>query len=179
MLLSRRVSVLLLGALVLVVVALVGIMGVLRAVSASQDTAADAKEARSTTLTVLTKTREQEVVDLGPRGPSQGDLRVVNAPLYNASGKQRIGRLDVFCVTTDPADKPDEKVNMTECTYTYTLQGGEISVQGATGIPKLSEPPPRAIEAITGGTDKYAGVRGEVRYERRGNKVINTFHFID
>ncbi len=33
------------------------------------------------TLTVLTKTREATVVDLGPRGPSHGDMRVVNAPL--------------------------------------------------------------------------------------------------
>jgi hypothetical protein len=34
-------------------------------------------------ITVLTKTREARVVDIGPRGPSQGDMRVVNAPLYN------------------------------------------------------------------------------------------------
>src|SRR3954452_22165008 len=104
MVLGRRVSVLLV-ALVLVVMAL-GIMGVLRAVSASPDTAA--KE-RSSTLTVLTKTREARVVDLGPQGPTHGDMRVVNAPLYNESGKQRIGRLDVFCVVTDPVDEPNEK----------------------------------------------------------------------
>src|SRR3712207_9334911 len=95
MVLSRRLVVLLV-ALVVVVVAL-SIMGVLRAVSASPDTAANAK-ARSTTLTVVTKTRELKVVDLGAQGPSQGDLRVVNAPLYNESGKERIGRLDLFCV---------------------------------------------------------------------------------
>ena len=50
MVLIRRVSVLLLVALMLVVLAL-GIMGVLRAVSASPETAANAKEARSTTIT--------------------------------------------------------------------------------------------------------------------------------
>ncbi len=149
MVLGRRVSVLLV-ALVLVVMAL-GIMGVLRAGSASPDTAA--KE-RSSTLTVLTKTREARVVDLGPQGPTHGDMRVVNAPLYNESGKQRIGRLDLFCVVTDPADEPNEKAHMTECTYTYTLPGSEISTQGVSSLPKLPEPPPRSVDALSGGTGK-------------------------
>jgi len=172
--LGRRVSVLLV-ALVLVVMAL-GIMGVLRAVSASPDTAA--KE-RSSTLTVLTKTREARVVDLGPQGPTHGDMRVVNAPLYNESGTKRIGRLDLFCVTTDPADEPNERAHMAECTKTFTLPRGEISVQGVNAYPKLPGLPSSGVDAISGGTGKYAGVRGEERFEMRGNKVISTFHFID
>ena len=156
-------------------------IGLLGAVgSASPDNNADNRSDKgSSTLTVLTKTREIKVVDLGPQGPSHGDMRVVNAPLYNESGKQRIGRLDLFCVTTDPADEPSEKAHMAECTYTYTLPGGEISVQGVSAFPKLSERPPRGVDAITGGTGKYAGLRGERRFERHGTKVIITFHFID
>jgi hypothetical protein len=170
------VSVLLLGALVLVVMAL-GIMGVLRAaVSASPESAA--KE-HGNTLTVLTKTREAKVVDLGPRGPTQGDMRVVNAPLYDENAKERIGRFDLFCVLTDPADEPNEKAHMAECTYTYTLPGGEISAQGVTTFPKLPEPAPRVVDAVVGGTGKYVGVRGEVEVETRGNKVISTLHLID
>jgi hypothetical protein len=172
------VSILLLGALVLVLMAL-GITGVLRAaVSASPESAA--KE-HGNTLTVLTKTREQKVVDLGPQGPSHGDIRVVNAPLYDENAKQRIGRVDLFCVLTDPADEPNEKNHIAECTKTFTLQRGEISVQGANAYPnKLSEIPPHGgVDAITGGTGKYAGVRGEERFETRGNKVISTFHFVD
>ena len=34
-------------------------------------------------------------------------------------------------------------------------------------------------DAVTGGTGKYAGVRGEVRVQTRENKVITTFHFVD
>ena len=176
MLLSRRVSILLLGALVVVVMALGILMGVLRAVSASPESAA--KE-HGNTLTVLTKTREEKVVDLGPRGPSQGDMRVVNAPLYDENAKERIGRFDLFCVTTDPADEPNEKNHMVECTYTYTLPGGEISAQGVTAFPKLPEPAPRVVDAVVGGTGKYVGVRGEVEVETRGNKVISTLHLID
>jgi hypothetical protein len=130
-------------------------------------------------LTVLTKTSEIKVVDLGPQGQSHGDMRITNAPLYNATGKERIGRLDLFVVVTDPANESAEKAHMVEAMYTYTLPGGEISAQGAGALPTLTELTPRQVDAITGGTGKYAGVRGEVRIERRGNKVISTFHFID
>ncbi len=177
MLLSRKVV------LFMVVMAL-GITGVLGAVSSASPKGNDehnASEERST-LTVLTKTREARVVDLGPQGPSHGDMRVANAPLYNESAKQRIGRLDLFCVVTDPADEPKEKAHMTECTYTFTLPGGEVSVQGADAFPKnLSDipSPPEAVNAISGGTGKYAGVRGEHRFEVRGNRGLHTFHFID
>ncbi len=44
--------------------------------------------------------------------------------------------------------------------------------------PKLPELPPRGVDAITGGTGKYAGVRGENRFETRGTEVIHTFYFI-
>ena len=131
------------------------------------------------TLTVLTKTREAEVVDLGPPGPTHGDIRVANAPLYDAKGTNKIGRFDLFCVVTDPADESAEKYHMSECTYTFTLPGGEISVQGLNAFPKLAGLPPEGVDAISGGTGKYAGVEGELRHQTRANKVISTFHFID
>ncbi len=175
MVLSRRVAVLV--AMVAMVVVALSIIGVLGAVgSASPNNNPNAK---ARTLTVVTKTREIEVVDLEPPGPSHGDIRVVNAPLYNESGKERIGRLDLFCVTTDPADEPAEKAHMAECTKTFTLPGGEISVQGREAYPdELSARPTPGEDAITGGTGKYAGVRGEQRFEPRRTKGINTFHFI-
>ena len=112
MVLSRRVVVLV--AMVAMVVVALSIIGVLGAVgSASPNNNPNAK---ARTLTVVTKTREIEVVDLEPPGPTHGDLRVVNAPLYNASGTEKIGRFDASCVTPDPADEPAEKANMAECT---------------------------------------------------------------
>jgi hypothetical protein len=173
--LRRRGSVLVM-ALVVALMAL-GIMGVLRTVSASPN--GDNHNDEGRTLTILTKNREARVVDLGPQGLSQGDMRVVNAPLYNKSEKERIGRFDAFCITTDPADEPNEKDHMSECKKTFTLPSGEISVQGLNAHPKLPELPPRGVDAISGGTGKYAGVRGEQRFETRENKVISTFHFID
>jgi hypothetical protein len=173
--LSRRPIVLLVA---LVVVIALGIIGVLGAVSASPTNDDHRNDSEARTLTVVTKTPEVKVVDLGPQGPTHGDIRVTNAPLYNATGKERIGRLDLFCAVTDPADESAEKAHMAECTKTFTLPGGEISSQCMEAYPKLSAPAP-GVNAISGGTGKYAGVRGEQRFDPRGTKVINTFHFID
>jgi hypothetical protein len=176
MVLSTRRAVLLVA---LVGVLALGIMGLLRGVSASPGNADDhnGSEGRST-LTVLAKIPEIKVLDLGPKGPSHGDLRVANAPLYDESGKEKVGRLDLFCVVTDPADESAEKAHMAQYTYTYTLPGGEISAQSVRAYPELSGLPIRGVDALGGGTGKYAGVRGEVHIDTRGTKVIHTFHSI-
>jgi hypothetical protein len=44
--------------------------------------------------------------------------------------------------------------------------------------PKLPEPPSKGVDAISCGTGKYAGVRGEVHVEPRGTKVFITYHLI-
>ena len=156
----------------------IGLMGAVGSASPKDDDQNNNKEGN---LTVLVKNREASVVDLDPQGSSQGDMRVVNAPLYNASGKQKVGRFDVVCVSTDPADEAKEKYHMAQCTYTYTLAGGEITAQGVSAFPKLSEIPSTAVDAVSGGTGKYAGVRGEVSLQTRANKAISafTFHFVD
>ena len=156
----------------------IGLMGAVGSASPKDDDQNNNKEGN---LTVLVKSREASVVDLDPKGPSQGDMRVVNAPLYNASGKQKVGRFDVVCVSTDPADEANEKYHMAQCTYTYTLAGGEITAQGVSAFPKLSKIPPTVVDAVSGGTGKYAGVRGEVSLQTRANKAISTFtfHFVD
>ena len=89
-------------------------------------------------LTVVIKSREAAVVDVGDRGLSHGDARVVNAPLYDEDGKHKVGRIDVYCVTTDPADEPEEEASMAECFLTYTLRGGEIDTQSVTAFPVRS-----------------------------------------
>ena len=172
MVLSRTV-------VVFLVVMALGIIGVLGAVSSASSSSNDHSDKGRSTLTVSTKTVQEKVLDLGAAGLSQGDMRVVNAPVYNKSGKEKVGRLDLFCVVTDPADESSEKAHMAQCSYTYTLAGGEISAQGVDAFPELPGLPSRSVDAISGGTEDYAGVKGEVRFETRGNKVVSTFHFSD
>ena len=165
----------------MVVVALgIGLMGAVGFASPKDnDDAHHNNDKGPNTLTVLSKTAEEKVLDLGAQGLSQGDMHVLNAPLYNESGKEKVGRLDLFCVVTDPADESSEKAHMAQCSYTFTLPGGEISAQGVDAFPELPGLPSRSVDALSGGTEDYAGVRGEVRFEARANKVISTFHFID
>ena len=171
MVLSRKVSVLLVALVALVVALGIGLSGAVGSASPKDN---DDDKGRGT-LTVLTKNREIKTVELGPQGPSHGDIRVINAPLYDQSGKEKVGRLDVFCAITDPG----QKAHMAQCTGTFSLQDGEISVQGVVPVPNASNPAAGNVDAITGGTGKYAGVRGEHRFETPGTKGIHTFHFID
>jgi hypothetical protein len=161
----------------MVVVALgIGLMGAVGFASPKDNDDAhhnNDSEGRNT-LTVLTKSAEAKEVDLGAQGLSQGDMHVLNAPLYNESGKEKVGRLDLVCVVTDPADEPSEKAHIEECTKTFTVPGGQISAVGPEAHPLAP-----GVNPISGGTGKYAGVGGEERFEVRGNKVINTFHFIE
>jgi hypothetical protein len=176
MVVSTRVRVLLV-AMAVVGMAL-GIIAVLEAVSSASPNNDDHRNDKGRTLTVVGKNPENKVIDLGAQGPTQGDIRVTNAPIYDERGKERIGRFDLFCAITDPADESSEKAHMAQCTKTFTLPGGQISVQGVEAYPNLSGLSP-GVNAISGGTGKYSGVRGEQRFEVRGNKVINTFHFIE
>ena len=158
----------------------IGLLGAVSSASPKDNDDGHHDNDKGRTLTVLIKkSRDDAVVDVGDRGLSHGDMRVVNAPLYDESGKHRVGRIDVYCVTTDPADEPDEEANMAECTNTYTLPGGEIDTQSVTAFPKLPAPPPKAIDAITGGTMKYEGARGEADAKTRGKRTFITFHFVD
>jgi hypothetical protein len=176
--LSTRLRVLLMAmAVVGMKLGIIGVLGALGSASPNDDDHRDDSEGH-TTLTVVGKNPENKVLDLGAQGPSQGDIRVTNAPLYDESARERIGRFDLFCAITDPADESSEKAHMAQCTKTFTLPGGQISVQGVEAYPNLSGLAP-GVNAISGGTGKYAGVGGEQRFEVRGKKVIDTFRFIE
>ena len=89
---SRRVWVL----LALVVALGVVFWGAVGFASPKKDAANHKNDGKERTLTVLIKkSRDDAVVDVGDRGLSHGDMRVVNAPLYDESGKHRVGRIDV------------------------------------------------------------------------------------
>jgi hypothetical protein len=132
------------------------------------------------TLTVVIQEREARVVDLGPAGPSQGDLRVINAPLYNEHATKAIGRTDHVCTVTEPADDPGEQAqgHIMQCLTTYSLPGGQLTAQGVFTYPALTEPVPEGRRAITGGTGEYHTARGEVQTRTQGEQTIVTLQLI-
>jgi hypothetical protein len=177
---TRRVRVLLVAmAVVGMALGIIALLGAVSSASPNNNDDDHRNDKGRSTLTVVGKNPQSKGLDLGAQGPSQGDLIIINAHIYDESAKERIGRFDMLCAITDPADESSEKAHIAQCTKTFTLPGGDITVEGVEAFANLSGLSPAGVNAITGGTGKYAGVGGEQRYEVRGNKVINTIRFID
>ena len=87
-------------------------------------------------------------VDLGTKGPSAGDERILSDTLLDSSGA-KIGHDAGVCTFTSLA--PPEAV----CSISFFLSGGQIAIQF------LNTPPPHKVAAIVGGTGAYRGARGE------------------
>jgi allene oxide cyclase len=87
--------------------------------------------------------------DVGPAGDSLGDTIVFTQKLYSDQTKSRqIGTDEAFCVRTVVGEHQ-------LCTGIFYLHGGSITITGpeTSGVHSL---------AITGGTGKFLGARGEV-----------------
>ena len=87
-------------------------------------------------------------LDLGKRGPSIGDERIVADSLLDAQ-RRKVGHDAGVCTFTTLT--PPEAA----CQITFFLPQGEIATQF------LNAPPPRKVAAIVGGTGAYRGARGD------------------
>jgi hypothetical protein len=77
--------------------------------------------------------------------------------VYDAANKLKVGTDQGYCIRIVVGQS-------FECNWTLILPGGQITVEGPfldTGDSTL---------AITGGTGKYAGVRGEMKLHARDAK---------
>lgn len=90
-----------------------------------------------------------QVVDLAPVGDSRGDQLAFANPVYDAADRRVVGSDLGSCVRTEP------RVSW-QCSWTLTVPGGELMVQGPFYDAKDS------VLAITGGTGVYARARGEM-----------------
>jgi hypothetical protein len=111
---------------------------------------------RAVTITVFVKQSSSTHLDLGTHGLSAGDEDVIAAPLYDRSGV-RVGRVDdVLTFTKVTASGSGSALDR----FTATLGDGQIVADGAFAFSGGS--PPNASSAVTGGTGRYANVRGQV-----------------
>jgi predicted secreted Zn-dependent protease len=102
-------------------------------------------------------------VDLGKKGPSVGDERIVADSLLDAQ-RRKVGHDAGVCTFTSLA--PPEAA----CQITFFLPQGEIATQF------LNAPPPRKVAAIVGGTGAYRGARGDAVIVE-GRKQTGTITF--
>src|SRR5438045_9698769 len=122
-----------------------GIALSLRPASASTD----ASLVGTTHLHFLVKFIGQDTfLDLGAPGPSQGDEFIFHDLVFTPDGRTQVGHDGGSCVFFDVAKQEEN------CTLTYSLPGGEITVQF------LNSPPAAETIAVTGGTGTYRIVRG-------------------
>ncbi|WP_405829873.1 allene oxide cyclase barrel-like domain-containing protein [Streptomyces sp. NBC_00105] len=95
-------------------------------------------------------------------GPAQGDRTVFRSELLDQDDKV-VGETGGTCTTTRVALGGAE-----ECVVTYTLPGGQLTVQGMVFGHLNEGPPPSFDNAITGGTGEFDRARGSVHAETTG-----------
>jgi hypothetical protein len=96
--------------------------------------------------------RELQVqnIDQGKRGISQGDGIVITSKMLDRGGR-RVGRADFVCTVTGSGPNKGGL-----CQGALTLAGGQLTGQFAFGASGES-----SRQAITGGTGRYRGARGQ------------------
>jgi hypothetical protein len=104
------------------------------------------------TVRLIATTTEQKFIDTDPVGGSQGDQFVFHHVLTRAG--EEVGEDGGVCTTTTAG-------GLFQCTVTYSLPGGQITVQGLA-LPTASQQV-KFLFAVTGGSGRYRGVRGDAR----------------
>lgn len=108
-------------------------------------------------FTVVEHALTDTVADTGPTGDSLGDVLAFANPIYDAANQVKLGSDNGSCIRTAVG-------KAWECSWTTTLTGGSLVVSGPFYDTKDS------VLAITGGSGKWAGARGEMRLHARNAK---------
>jgi len=129
------------------------------------------------TLVLVSVRHERQSIDLGPPGPSQGDITSSNNVIWNANKTQRLSRVDLFCVYTDVAEEAGEVGHAAQCLGTIKLANGTITWHGEAIHDTRNGAPRFGDSVITGGTGAYLGEAGDLHFTVRGKDLVLTLHF--
>lgn len=105
--------------------------------------------AQSTTLKVVERATTDAITDLGAKDDSAGDILTFANEIYDESNATKVGTNNGWCIRTVPG-------KAWECFWTLFLADGQITVAGPFLDGKDSS------LAVTGGTGKFAGTRGDM-----------------
>jgi hypothetical protein len=91
-------------------------------------------------------------VDIGPTGPSPGDLYVFSDDVFFANAPaSKVGQADGRCTLIDPSS------GRFGCTIITSLPKGDITTEGTL----INVPGVTSTGAVTGGTRAFRNARGE------------------
>ncbi len=113
--------------------------------------------AKTTSLNLIEHATTDAVTDTGAKGDSAGDLLTFANEVFDAKDAQKVGNDSGWCIRVVAGKS-------WECFWTLTLADGQITVEG----PFLDAGD--SVVAVTGGTGKYKGVRGEMALHARDAK---------
>ncbi len=110
--------------------------------------------AESMTIKLVEHATTDAVTNTGAEGDSAGDLLTFANEIYDETNTKVVGSDTGWCIRTVAGKS-------WECFWTLSLEGGQITVEG----PFLDAGD--SVLAVTGGTGKYAGVRGDMNLHAR------------
>lgn len=113
--------------------------------------------AKALKLNLVEHATTDAVTDTGAKGDSAGDLLTFANEVFDEKDANKVGSDTGWCIRTVAGKS-------WECFWTLTLPDGQITVEG----PFLDAGD--SVMAVTGGTGKYAGVRGEMSLHARDAK---------
>jgi allene oxide cyclase len=135
--------------------------------SASAAHAHRAGAGKNSTIHVIEHAVTDTPVNSGGPGDKTGNLLTFHNKVFNTKDNKQVGRDQGFCVRIVPGASY-------ECMWTTFLAGGQITVEG----PFLDKA--NSVLAITGGTGRFRGARGEMNLISRhgGAEFDFIFHLI-
>ncbi|MEZ5831877.1 MAG: allene oxide cyclase family protein [Dongiaceae bacterium] len=116
------------------------------------------------TLKVVERATTDAVTDLGDKDDSAGDVLTFANDVYDEGNANKVGSDNGWCIRTVPG-------KAWECFWTLSLADGQLTVEG----PFLDAGD--SMLAVTGGTGKYAGARGDMKLHAR-NPEGSEYDFI-
>lgn len=112
---------------------------------------------KTTSLNLVEHATTDNVTDTGAKGDSVGDLLTFANEIFDEKDAKKVGSDTGWCIRTVAGKS-------WECFWTLSLADGQITVAG----PFLDAGD--SVLAVTGGTGKYMGARGEMALHARDAK---------
>lgn len=108
-------------------------------------------------ITVVEHAKSDATAHIGKAADNRGDILTFANDVFDAADKAKVGADQGFCVRVVVG-------KAFECLWTTSLAGGQITIEG----PFLDAGD--SVLAVTGGTGKYSGARGQMALHARDAK---------